>query len=138
MRNELLFTGRTFEEQIQHDLEKRTKEVNHFAEDCNSFFPADKGKFTLNEAERTILSEYYEGIVTAGIKPFIRSSRLGDGTINIEYKGCQVGRINLQTKQQSMSFFTKRSHKQIDGDLADFLQQTHHWIVYTQKLEKEI
>lgn len=127
------------QELIKHDFKKRLREVNKKLYSNNDIYPADNGKYKLNHLEQIFLDEFLTQLLVNKIPLFIHTNRMGDGTINVEYKGCQIGRINLQHKQGYMQIL-KGAYgvKEIDGNVETFIKQIPAWIRYIKYVKREI
>lgn len=126
-------------ELIKHGFNKRLQEVNKKLNSIHDIYPPDRGKYKLNRLEQMFLDEFLTQLLINKIPLFINTKRMGDGTINVEYKGCQIGRVNLQYEKGYMQILKGLyGIKEIDGNVETFIKQIPAWIRYIKYVRKDI
>lgn len=131
-------TNEDIQNLVKHDLKKRMEEVNKKITSPNDIYPSDYGKYKLNNHEKIFLDELLTQILIKKIPLFIYTRRMSDGTINVEYNGCQIGRINLQHKKGYMQIL-KGAYgiKEIEGNVQTFIEHIPAWIRYINYIRKK-
>lgn len=115
----------------------RLNEINHYCDCIKRLFPQNVDKYKLNELEIKFLSQFYSSIIQSNIKPYLFSQRMSDGTINVQYKGCQVGRIRLQGRKHYMQVLKgTQDPEAIYGTINDFISRIPDWIKYIKYLKR--
>lgn len=99
-------------------------------------FPENLGKYILNSDEIEFLIALYNETLKSGIEPYLFTSRMADGTIDLHYKRFPVGRVRLQGRKHWIRIPKKHDSYALAGELDTFLSNIHHWISYVFSLIK--
>lgn len=124
-------------ELIKRDYLNRVNQMDKIIKTNNSLYPKDTEKYKLLPEEKIFLDVFWEQLIKNKIDLRISTERRSNGEIFVEYRGCQIGRINLQNNNHSMQILRgMRGNKVIGGDLDDFIEQIPAWIRYIKYLKR--
>lgn len=120
---------------------KAEQDNNNISKQENPLYPEDRGKYSLTDNEIEFFDAFYTRLLEAKI-PInkIKSTRLGDGVVNVEYNRCQVGRVKLFGRKFFMQILDADDIKVLKSEGAEslhlFISQLNHWIKYIKFIIK--
>ncbi len=118
---------------VQMSYERMTRNSNHYCNRFEDILPPDRGNNRLNDAEIYLLKEFYKQLLSNKVKPYIYVGRMGDGTLDVSYKGTPIGRANLRGEQQYWFRYhvgKMGNSKDIDGDIDKIKPYINKWVRY--------
>lgn len=94
-----------------------------------AWYPADTEKFQRNEAETEFLRQLYRQVKEAGLSPsLVEVQRLSDGTLKCTYGEEEMGRVRLQKRKHTLTYWQDGTETVLEGELPDFLPHLATWI----------
>lgn len=124
-------------ELIKRDYLNRVNQINKTIKSNNNLYPEDTNKYKLLPEEKRFLDIFWGQLIKNKIDLRISTERRSNGEIFVEYRGCQVGRINLQNNNHSMQILHgMHGNKVIGGNIDDFIEQIPAWIRYIKYLKR--
>ena len=97
------------------------------------FYPEDTERYKLNANEQDFLNEFFKQISTIKISKHFYSRRMSDGTIDMQWRGMQIGRINFRNNKCEMQILLTdldAAPEEIDGSLKECIEAIPCWIEY--------
>ncbi|MPM38458.1 hypothetical protein SDC9_85087 [bioreactor metagenome] len=86
--------------------------------------------FNVNNLEKYFFKTLYKNLDSKENNQ-INLTRMHDGTLNVCYNSCQVGRIKLQGRKHSMQILYNLNDVEcFTGTIDDFIPKIDYWIVY--------
>lgn len=135
--NKNIISNDEVKELIKRDFLNGVNQTNKIIKTNNSLYPKDTEKYKLLPEEKRFLDAFLEQLIKNKIDLRISSERRSNGEIFIEYRGYQVGRINLQNSNQSMQILRGMyGNKVIGGNVDDFIEQIPAWIRYIKYIKR--
>jgi hypothetical protein len=132
-----IITDEEVKEHIKRDYQKRLQQVNRVLNKNTDIYPPNTEKYILSSEEKIFLDKFLNQILENKIDLRIRTERRSNGEIFVEYRGCQVGRINLQDGNHSMQILCGMyGNKVIGGNLNNFIEEIPAWIRYIKYLKR--
>lgn len=121
------------------------QEINHYSEndadeyetsravsagnstDMMAYMPTD-----VCESERTILEAFWNGLIQNGLPTTCNCRRISDGTIEVSYKGSNVGSISLKGGNSTITYPMGNSGKikTVEGTDEELAKKTSNWLRY--------
>lgn len=130
-------TDEEVKNRIKRDYQERLKQVNKVLSKNTDLYPEETEKYRLIPEEKLFLDTFLNQILENKIDLKIRTERRSNGEIFVEYRGCQVGRINLQESNYSMQILRGMyGNKVIVGNLDDLIKEIPSWIRYIKYLKR--
>lgn len=124
-------------ELIKRDYLNKVNQINKTIKSNNSLYPEYTEKYKLLPEEKRFLDVFWGQLIKNKIDLRISTERRSNGEIFVEYRGCQVGRINLQNNNHSMQILRgMHGNKVIEGNIDDFIEQIPAWIRYIKYLKR--
>lgn len=94
-----------------------------------AWYPADTEKFQRNGDETAFLRQLYCQVKEAGLSPNgMEICRLSDGTLKFTYDAQEIGRVRLQKRKHTMTYWQDGTEFHIEGELSDFQPYLPQWI----------
>ena len=86
----------------------------------------------VSESERIVLEAFWNGLIENGLPTVCKCRRIGDGTIEVNYKGSNVGAVSLRDGNLSISYPMGNSGKikTVDGTVEELAEKTSNWLRY--------
>ncbi len=132
-----IITDEEVKNRIKRDYQERLKQVNKVLTKNTDLYPEETEKYRLTSEEKLFLDTFFNQILENKIDLKIRTERRSNGEIFVEYRGCQVGRINLQENNRSMQILRGMyGNKVIGGNVDDFIKEIPAWIRYIKYLKR--
>lgn len=137
INSDKITTDEEVRERIKRDYQERLQQVNRALNKNTDIYPPNTEKYTLSSEEKIFLDKFLNQALENKIDLRIRTERRSNGEIFVEYRGCQVGRINLQDGNHSMQILRGMyGNKVIGGNLNDFIEEIPAWIRYIKYLKR--
>lgn len=136
-KSDNIITDEEVKNRIKRDYQEKLKQVNKVLTKNTDLYPEETGKYRLIPEEKLFLDIFLNQILENKIDLKIRTERRSNGEIFVEYRGCQVGRINLQESNYSMQILRGMyGNKVIGGNLDDLIKEILAWIRYIKYLKR--
>lgn len=86
----------------------------------------------VSDAEKTILEAFWNGLTQNGLPTSCKCRRISDGTIEVIYKGSNVGTVSLRNGNSSISYPMGNSGKTktVEGTVEELAEKTSNWLRY--------
>lgn len=86
----------------------------------------------VSEPEKIILETFWNGLIENGLPTVCKCRRISDGTIEVSYKGSNVGAVSLRDGNSSISYPMGNSGKikTVDGTVEELAEKTSNWLRY--------
>ncbi len=89
--------------------------------------------YAINDLEEHFFTELFNELSEQENK-HIHLIRMANGVLSVQYGTYPIGKIKLQGKLHWMQILKGTSSKTIEGSIADFVVNIHHWKKYISKL----
>lgn len=132
---EMELINETINQSQQDNLENKHKEALPKRSTCSFKKCSGFEDFILRDAsagEEHILRKYWDGIINNGLSTSVSCCRKEDGSIEVLYKGNQVGKFYINGGESWIFFYmgTSDKSKQINGSEDEIAQHVTKWLRY--------
>lgn len=94
--------------------------------------------FKVNELEEQFFNNLYKKL-DKDENSKITLERMSNGTLNVQYDSCQIGRIKLQGRKHNMQIIYNEDKIEVaNGNIDDFILKIDHWVVYILRNIKNV
>lgn len=94
--------------------------------------------FKVNELEEQFFNNLYKKL-DKDENSKITLDRMSNGTLNVQYDSCQIGRIKLQGRKHDMQIiYNDDKTEVINGNIDEFILKSDHWVAYILRYLKNV
>lgn len=114
------------------EAKPEASDIDVFKSSGNPSNIVDYMPIDVSEPEKIILETFWNGLIENGLPTVCKCRRISDGTIEVSYKGSNVGAVSLRDGNSSISYPMGNSGKikTVDGTVEELAEKTSNWLRY--------